>query len=278
MDVRLLSQQMFSDRTRDLEEQREKEIATILADHSSREMLQSGPRHIAVYAANKKYLLELPLKTMLEIEEELIQKRFQDPDEDLKKVLQRQLRCFIRERARNDLLRAADHDLRNTKPEDRLRGHFHSQIEDDCENIRAAYFNKIEILIPLSQADLKMKEEPASLNLTYNITGMANFGQVIGDISVNVQQVKQQGHEAVAEALKELTEAIVNDPDLSDEQKEGAVGQMKELTEQARLDAASRNRGVLDAILGYLPTVIKLSKKCAELWDNYEPLIRQFLF
>ena len=165
-DPRTVALNMLSSRTREFEERREEEIQAILADHNKRGVLQSGMRHKAVYRVNKKYLLELTLKTKLEIEKELIQKGFQKPNEELKEVLQQDFRNYVRDFARNRLVRATDEDLRNRGPGDDLRGYFHQMIGDDCENTRADYFNEIEILIPLSQAEAKMKEEPASMNIT----------------------------------------------------------------------------------------------------------------
>ena len=124
---------------------------------------------------------------------------------------------------------------------------------------------------------MKEKEEPVSMNITYNITGMANFGQVIGDISVKVQQIERQGHADIAKALKDLTEVIVNDPALTDEQKTEAVEQMQELTKQASAEEASRSKGVIRAIFTHLPGVITISEECKELWEQYEPIIRDFL-
>jgi len=276
-DPRTIALNMLSSRTREFEERREKEIKTILADHNKRGVLQSGARHKAVYRVNKKYLLELPLKTKLEIERELIQKRLQEPNQQLKKVLEQDFRTYVREFARKRLLRETEHDLSIGKSGDNVREYFHQTIEDDCENTRAAYFNEIAILLPLSQAEARMKEEPVSMNITYNITGMANFGQVIGDINVNVQQIKQRGHEEIAEALKELTEAIVNDVSLKDDDKTQAIGQMQELSKQARVEKESRNKGVIEAIFTHLPTLMTLSEKCQELWGKYEPIIRGFL-
>ena len=276
-DPRTLARQMFSSKTRGFEERREEEIKAILADRSRRGSVLSGARHKAVYRVNKKYLLELPLKTKLEIEKELIQKRLQEPNEQLKEVLQQDFRKYIQDFSRNNLVRATDEDLRNREPGDNVRGYFHQKIADDCENTRADYITEIEILIPLSQAEARMKEEPTSMNITYKITGMANFGQVIGDIEVNVQQIKESGHEEIAQALAELTEVIANDPKLTDGDKTQAIGQMQELSQQVRVEKESRNKGVIEAIFAHLPTLITLSEKCQELWGKYEPIIRGFL-
>ena len=167
-DPRTLALQMFSSRTRDFEERREKEIAAVLEDHSRRGVLQSGMRHEAVYDINRKFLLELPLKIKLEIEKELIQKGLREAGEELKEVLQQDIRNYIRDFPSNDLLRAIDHDLRGLKPGDGLRGHFHQKARHDCENTRADYFTEVAILMPLSQADATMKEEeePTSINTT----------------------------------------------------------------------------------------------------------------
>ncbi len=141
-DPRTLALKMFSSRTREFEERREEEIKTVLADHNKRGV----GRHKAVYRVNKKYLLELPLKTKFEIEKELIRKGLQEPNEQLKEVLQQEVRNYIQDFARNNLVRETDIDLRNREPGDNVRGYFHQKIAEDCENTRADYFNEIEIL------------------------------------------------------------------------------------------------------------------------------------
>lgn len=275
-DPRALAQKMFFSKTRGLEEKRSKEVKTALGDLNKKGLFKSGRRYVTVYEINKKYLLELPLQIKLDIEKDLINKGLQEPDDQLNEVIKTHLRRFVRDIAYNDLIRATDDDFK-ARQGDPLHEQFHERIRSDTDEARAHYFNEVDILIPLSQAEAKMKEEPTSMNITYKITGMANFGQVIGDIEVNVQQIKESGHEEIAQALAELTEVIANDPKLIDDDKSQAIGQMQELSQQVKVEKESRNKGVIEAILTHLPTLMILSDKCQELWVRYEPIIRGFL-
>lgn len=78
-----------------------------------------------------------------------------------------------------------------------------------------------------------------SMKVNYKITRIAHFGQVVGDIAVSVQAIRTDGHEEIANALKGLTEAIVDASDLNEEQKADAVGRIRELSRQVTMDKDS---------------------------------------
>ncbi len=147
MDMRELAQKMLHSRTRELQVSRQKETDQALSEFDRRGVLDSGMRHEAIYKINHKFLLDQPLKIVLQIHKELLEKGQEAPDDATRELINSSFRNLL-EKAYGDLLKATNQDIKNNRE---LLGHFHEQIRQDVEKARADYSNEADVLIQLSR-------------------------------------------------------------------------------------------------------------------------------
>jgi predicted RecB family endonuclease len=97
----------------------------------------------------------------------------------------------------------------------------------------------------------------------------------VGTINNAVQVLSSKGEDqqAFAEAIKQLTEAVVSDARLKDDQKHEAVEALSTLADEAE----HGRRGVTGkALVTWLPSVLGLSADLITLWDKFGPAIRAY--
>ncbi|MGB0386113.1 MAG: hypothetical protein ACPGWR_15000 [Ardenticatenaceae bacterium] len=126
------------------------------------------------------------------------------------------------------------------------------------------------------------KPTPPEINFlgTANIA-MLNTGQVenIESINQNIGQLTESGNAEVAEAIKQMTEAVakLNEEQLSSDDKEGILDTLEVLSTQASLAPQERFKtGAIKAMWNGLNTSIQSAGGLAAVWATWELVIRSF--
>jgi hypothetical protein len=116
---------------------------------------------------------------------------------------------------------------------------------------------------------------PLTLNnirVDRSTVGAINAGEVAG-IDVSITVLEQAGNKNVSEALKQLTQAIVDASDISKESKSQTLDQVAYLSEQAAAAAKDRKPGMIKAACAALTQVATTTTALATAWNAAEPIL-----
>jgi hypothetical protein len=137
-------------------------------------------------------------------------------------------------------------------------------------------FREQEAFPPPKEALAPMTAPPIQLHIQNSNISNLNLGTQVGTINAALQllSTEDKDHQALAKAIKELTEAVVADRHLDDGQKREAVEALSELANEAQ--RPGRIRATAKALVSWLPQVIGLSADLLTLWDKSGPIVRGF--
>jgi hypothetical protein len=149
----------------------------------------------------------------------------------------------------------------------------------------AAKINRdLEISLREQQAFPKLKEAPqmpptTHINIQNSTISNLNFGEQVGTINtaLDILSAGNAGNDrqALADAIKQLTEAVVNDPTLPEANKREAVDALSTLAKEAT-DWKGKATTTAKAMISYLPGVINTSASLLVLWDKFGATVRTF--
>ena len=91
---------------------------------------------------------------------------------------------------------------------------------------------------------------------------------------MNLTHLHNAGNDRARDALKALTEAILNDQSLDDTLKQELVEQVAFLSEQTVVAATDRKPGLIKPTLGALAQAARTVTTMAEAWQAAEPILR----
>lgn len=116
------------------------------------------------------------------------------------------------------------------------------------------------------------------IRIDRSIVGAVNTAQVENiEISMtNLQNQSSEGKE-VAESLKDLTEAILENNELNLELKNELVDDLAFLAEQAAHPTKSRQKSIIKGVLFTLGHSLNAVASLATIWTAYERLITNYL-
>jgi hypothetical protein len=138
----------------------------------------------------------------------------------------------------------------------------------------------LEIMVLRNEALPKkpVAEKEAVIIQNSNI-GNLNLGSQVGMISTVLESISSGGgsQQEFAQALKELTEAVVSQQALSDTQKREVVQALSTVAEEAPKKPEERSTGTLKAIMAYIPTAISSASQLTTLWEKLGPTIKGYL-
>jgi hypothetical protein len=156
--------------------------------------------------------------------------------------------------------------------------------------VKAAIYNELceagvqelaEILMFYSAMEgvMSMSGTP---NYTFNITGTVgnlNLGEQVGQITPSLMVVSQQGSGAVefAQAVKSLTDEVLNSPDLGNQQKKETIEALEFISQQASIEPEKRKSGILKSVVDSLPKILSTVASGAAIWAKYGDHIKHFL-
>jgi hypothetical protein len=101
-----------------------------------------------------------------------------------------------------------------------------------------------------------------------------NTGQ-IRNLNVALHNVKNAGSPELANALQQLTEAVLASSELSPEKKKLAVNHLSNITDQAALPKNKRQSRIGRKILEGFERVISVSPVLLGIWDTVQPFIEE---
>lgn len=124
-----------------------------------------------------------------------------------------------------------------------------------------------------------MADQPTNVfNFNNAQIANANFGQQLGTINASLQAVSTRDADGAnfADALKRLTEAVVNTPELKDDQKKELLEGLSFLGKQAEEPPEKRHAGILKPVLKSIPDMLSSGASLVALWQALGPHILKF--
>jgi hypothetical protein len=76
--------------------------------------------------------------------------------------------------------------------------------------------------------------------------------------------------------LKQLTDAVIQDKQIAETQKQEALQVVTEIAKQAKAEPKERSLGTLKAVVAGLHAVVSGSNDLLTLWDKGVPLVKHF--
>jgi hypothetical protein len=174
----------------------------------------------------------------------------------------------VRDAGELNYIRAADEEL----PE----GHYRRRLEKAIPRIEGA-MSQLELGIapaPAVAAPVAATHGPSRLTINIHApVGNLNTGHLTGDLNAQMTVLMSQGHEAVAKALKELSEAVLNHSKLSDGERESDTESLTFLAEQAATEPARRKGTLVRAALHRLKEALSVAADLVTLGQAFGPTI-----
>jgi hypothetical protein len=114
------------------------------------------------------------------------------------------------------------------------------------------------------------------VNVTGSQLGVLNVGEmeVVGGIYANASALGKEDASGVADALKRLTEAVVQQGNIHEQERSALLEQLGKIAEQAKLAPQQRERpAIIKAIMDGLRSGLSVAKDLATVWSTWEPII-----
>jgi hypothetical protein len=116
-----------------------------------------------------------------------------------------------------------------------------------------------------------------NIHIDRSTVGAINTGEV-AKIDVSITVLQQAGNKEVSEALKALTQAIIDASDMPEDSKSQTLDQVGYLSEQATAAAKDRKPGVIRATLSAITQTATTVSAVATAWSAAEPILRAHFF
>lgn len=112
-----------------------------------------------------------------------------------------------------------------------------------------------------------------SISVSGGQVGAINFGSV-NDIQVELRTVVETAGPQMADALADLTNAILGDAAADVAAKNDLLDQIAFLTKQAAAAPSERKPGLLKSVIGGVQQGVAMIGSAADAWSKVEPLLR----
>jgi len=86
--------------------------------------------------------------------------------------------------------------------------------------------------------------------------------------------MKGQGENDLAEAVRELTDAVIESNEINDSTKNEINEQLEFLVAQAMAEAKNRSMGTVKSVLAGIKDSVSTVSGLLAIWNNLEPLIK----
>lgn len=156
-----------------------------------------------------------------------------------------------------------------------LKQRYFRQLEDSHPNGRRL----VDLILTLESVFPGRGElEGMIVNISGGNFANFNLGEQVGTINATINSITNHGPDAskLADALSKLLNAVSNDPDLSESQKQEALDLVGTIADQAKLPIEQRKPGTLRAALSYLPTVLSSAASSIKIWEAVGPHLTRF--
>jgi hypothetical protein len=114
-----------------------------------------------------------------------------------------------------------------------------------------------------------------NIRVDRSVVGSINTAQV-ARIDVAMKNIKNTGNDDVTQAIKELTEAVVNNEKIETDQKNQIIEQLTFLAEQAALPKAQQQTSVITMVLKAVPLTLSAITSLNTLWTQWGGTIEQY--
>lgn len=175
----------------------------------------------------------------------------------------------IAARGRERLLGAAEVDwtrgLGGTLPDEVRR-----KFEDQLEALEAEYLEEALLLRQERWLPRRVREErPTMVTININQSQVAalNVGHIVGDIQAVVSGLNGAGHREVAEALKNLTEAIDSNPALGSTERRDAFELTSAFADELQKPQGEKRPSVLRLAATQLRQVLSAAGDAARAYE-----------
>lgn len=118
-----------------------------------------------------------------------------------------------------------------------------------------------------------------NINISNSTVGVLNTGEIrnVESISTHISLLSESGNAQVAEALKQITQSVVQSEELTNVQRAEVLEQLEEVSKQAPLSPEKRvPSGVLKAILNGVATTLQSTANLAKIWTTWGPDISKY--
>lgn len=116
-----------------------------------------------------------------------------------------------------------------------------------------------------------------NINVANSVVGSINTGQV-KRIDVAMDRIKISGDNDLVRALKEFSEAVINDRQLDADLKNELIEQIGFISSQAVLTKEKQQPGLIKAVIGAIQNAVAPISTLLSLWDVLRPLLEGKFF
>ena len=129
-----------------------------------------------------------------------------------------------------------------------------------------------------SEVKLGMNETPnrTVINVQNSHIASLNLGPVVGNINASIAVLAQQDNSDIAQAIKELTEAVSQSPELEDQDKPDLIEAVEEIARQAAQPTPERKLGVVKSLVASIHTALSAAANLSTIWNNLGPKIASY--
>jgi hypothetical protein len=158
-------------------------------------------------------------------------------------------------------------------------GEFRHEIRFDQDGNTTAVMGCDIQAFPGINEDLRMNQPIVHLHVQDSNIANLNLGSQIGTINASLKSISELGayEQEFAQALKELTEAVVSQEDLPNSEKQEVVQALSMIAEQAVKKPEERSKVTLKALVAWIPAAVSAAKGLSDLWDKFGPIIHAHL-
>ena len=113
------------------------------------------------------------------------------------------------------------------------------------------------------------------INITDSTVGVVNTGTIerLGRLDVSIGMFQGKGQTELAAELKQFSEIVVKDPELSIGSKDAIAEHLEYLVSQAQLDEKDRRKPMAKSVMQGMAGLIQASAAAVTIWDKLGPLL-----
>lgn len=135
-------------------------------------------------------------------------------------------------------------------------------------------------LLPLKQ--MVIPQPPGAPNYSFNQIkvsesniGVINTGTLF-NLDTSIQVMHNRGDKELANAVRELTQAVLDNNELNDELKEEVVEQLEFLVTEALASKDKQRKGLIRKIINDISQSIATFGALLTIWNNVGPLLQAY--
>jgi len=157
-----------------------------------------------------------------------------------------------------------------------LGEYVHEVLIDGDQGMRRVLGSELQ---PVPELDEDLRSHRPTIHIQNSNVANLNVGSQIGVITANLQAISEGGdrEQEFARAIEQLTQAIVSEAALQQNQKQEVVEAIATLSQEAAKKPEERSKGTMKALVAWLPTAIGAANNLVTLWGKLGPGIKAYL-